>query len=96
MLKSIPFFHFAQLLFDSQVLARQATVILKAILEAQSPRLSAIAQKMPGRPTTNASNGFSRPQTQKQFCCACFKPMRSLCWETRLKYRALKPDIRLM
>ncbi len=53
MLKSIPFFHFAQLLFDSKDLARQAAVILKAILEAQSPRLSEIAQKMPGTPSAN-------------------------------------------
>ena len=53
MLKSIPFFHFAQLLFDSKDLTRQAAVILKAILEAQSPRLSEIAQKMPGTPSAN-------------------------------------------
>jgi Transposase DDE domain len=53
MLKSIPFFHFAQLLFDSKDLARTAAVILKAILEAQSPRLSDIAQKMPGTPEAN-------------------------------------------
>jgi len=53
MLKSIPFFHFAQSLFDSKDLARKAAVILKAILEAQSPRLSEIAQKMPGQPDAN-------------------------------------------
>jgi hypothetical protein len=53
MLKSIPFFHFAQLLFDSKDLARKAAVILKAILEAQSPRLSDIAQKMPGTSDAN-------------------------------------------
>jgi hypothetical protein len=53
MLKSIPFFQFAQLLFDTKDLARKATVILKAILEAQSPRLSEIAQKMPGKPAAN-------------------------------------------
>lgn len=53
MLKSIPFFEFAQLLFDSKDCARKAAVILKAILEAQSPRLSEIAQKMPG--TTDAN-----------------------------------------
>jgi len=53
MLKSIPFYQFAQLLFDSKDLARKATVILKAILEAQSPRLSEIAQKMPGKPAAN-------------------------------------------
>jgi hypothetical protein len=53
MLKSIPFFQFAQLLFDTKDHARKATVILKAILEAQSPRLSEIAQKMPGKPAAN-------------------------------------------
>jgi hypothetical protein len=53
MLKSIPFFHFAEVLFDSKDLARKATLILKAILEAQSPRLSEIAQKMPGPPDAN-------------------------------------------
>ena len=53
MLKSIPFADFAQALFDSPKIAKQAAVILKAILEAQSPRLSEIAQKMPGTPDAN-------------------------------------------
>lgn len=53
MLKSIPFSAFAQLLFDSNQVARKAAVILRAILEAQSPRLSEIAQKMPGTPAAN-------------------------------------------
>ena len=53
MLKSIPFLLFAQLLFDSNDLARKGAIILKAILEAQSPRLSEIAQKMPGKPGAN-------------------------------------------
>ncbi len=53
MLKSIPFFAFARLLFDSNKAARKAAVILKAILEAQSPRLSEIARKMPGSPAAN-------------------------------------------
>ena len=53
MLKSIPFFLFAQLLFDSNDLARKGAIVLKAILEAQSPRLSEIAQKMPGTPEAN-------------------------------------------
>ena len=53
MFKSIPFFQFAQLLFDSNDLARKGAIILKAILEAQSPRLSEIAQKMPGTPAAN-------------------------------------------
>ncbi len=53
MLKSIPFLDFAQALFDSKDDARKAAVILKAMLEAQSPRLSEIAQKMPGQPDAN-------------------------------------------
>lgn len=53
MLKSIPFYQFAQFLFDSKDLARKGAPILKAILEAQSPRLSEIAQKMPGKPAAN-------------------------------------------
>ena len=42
-----------QVLFDSKDLARKAAMILKAMLEAQSPRLSEIAQKMPGTPDAN-------------------------------------------
>ncbi len=53
MLKSIPFLQFAQLLFDSKEDAHKGAIILKAILEAQSPRLSDIAQKMPGEPAAN-------------------------------------------
>jgi hypothetical protein len=53
MLKSIPFSDFAQVLFDSKDEAKKAAVILKAILEAQSVRLSEIAQKMPGKPDAN-------------------------------------------
>ena len=53
MLQSIPFFNFAQSLFDAKDLAKKAAVILKAILEAQSPRLSEIAQKMPGKSDAN-------------------------------------------
>lgn len=44
---------FAHFLFDSKKLAQQATTILAGILEAQSPRLSCIAQKMPGSPDAN-------------------------------------------
>ena len=43
MFKSIPFFLFAQLLFDSPDVAHKGAIVLKAILEAQSPRLSEIA-----------------------------------------------------
>jgi hypothetical protein len=53
MLQSIPFANFAQLLFDSKKVAHQAAGILRAILEAQSPRLSEIAQKMSGTPVAN-------------------------------------------
>ena len=53
MLKSIPFFDFAQVLFDSKDDARKAAAILKAMLEVQSPRLTDIAQKMTGKPDAN-------------------------------------------
>src|SRR5512141_362192 len=54
MIQSIPFLHFAQLLFDSKKVAHKAAVILRAILEAQSPRVSEIAQKMSGTPAANS------------------------------------------
>jgi hypothetical protein len=53
MLQSIHFSRFAQYLFDTQDLARKAGVILQAILAAQSPRLSEIAEKMPGKSDAN-------------------------------------------
>lgn len=53
MLQSNQIFQFAQWLFDSEAVARQATPILKAILDAQSPRQSEIAQKMRGTPAAN-------------------------------------------
>ena len=53
MLQSTQIFRFAQLLFDSGDVARQATPILKAILDAQSARLSEIAQKMRGTSDAN-------------------------------------------
>lgn len=53
MLQSNQIFQFAQLLFDSDDEARQATPILKAILDAQSARQSEIAQKMRGTPEAN-------------------------------------------
>ena len=65
MLKSIPFTDFAQALFDSPAIARKAAVILKAILEAQSPRLSEIAQKMPGKPDANYKQIQRFAQMQK-------------------------------
>src|SRR5712691_215825 len=53
MLQSNQIFQFAQLLFDSADAARQATPILRAILEAQSARQSEIAQKMRGTASAN-------------------------------------------
>ncbi len=53
MLQSNQIFQFAQLLFDNDEIARQATPILKAILDAQSARQSEIAQKMRGTPEAN-------------------------------------------
>lgn len=53
MLQSIRFSSFAQYLFDSKDLAQKAGVILQAILKAQSPRLSAMAEKMPGKSDAN-------------------------------------------
>jgi hypothetical protein len=53
MLQSTQIFRFAQMLFDTDDVARHATPILKAILAAQSARLSEIAQKMRGNPEAN-------------------------------------------
>ncbi|MCC7161962.1 MAG: transposase [Anaerolineae bacterium] len=53
MLQSTQIFRFAQMLFDTDAVARQVTPILKAILDAQSARLSEIAQKMRGTPAAN-------------------------------------------
>lgn len=53
MLQSNQIFQFAQLLFDTDDVARHATPILKAILDAQSARQSEIAQKMRGNPDAN-------------------------------------------
>jgi len=44
---------FTDYLFDSKGQARKAALILKAILEARSPRLSDISQGMPGNPEAN-------------------------------------------
>ena len=53
MFQSIRFSSFAQYLFDTPDLAQKAGVILQAILKAQSPRLSEIAQEMPGQADAN-------------------------------------------
>lgn len=49
-MKCINFRQFTRHVFDSPAEAQHAAVIIKAILEARSPRLSAIARKMPGAP----------------------------------------------
>lgn len=53
MLQSSQVFQFAQLLFDSDDVARQAAPILKAILDGHSARVSAIAQQMRGSSEAN-------------------------------------------
>jgi len=40
-------------LFDDKKLAKQATKIIRAILEAQSPRMSNLVEKMPGKSSSN-------------------------------------------
>jgi len=53
MLQSSQISQFAQLLFDSADAARQATPILKAILDGRSARVTDIAQHMRGTPAAN-------------------------------------------
>lgn len=53
MLQSSQILQFAQMLFDSPDVARQATPILKALLEGRSARVSDIAQHMHGRAAAN-------------------------------------------
>lgn len=53
MFQSMHFASFAKYVFDTPDLAEQAGVILEALLKAQSPRLSDIAQKMPNQPEAN-------------------------------------------
>ena len=47
--KFINFSRFMGYLFDDAKLARQGTMIIRALLEAQSPRLTNIAEKMAGK-----------------------------------------------
>jgi hypothetical protein len=47
--KCINFSGFLEYLFDDKKLVKQAAQIIKALLEAQSPRLTNIAEKMPGQ-----------------------------------------------
>lgn len=47
--KCINFSEFLKYLMDDEKLVKQASQIMKALLEAQSPRLTNIAEKMPGQ-----------------------------------------------
>jgi hypothetical protein len=49
MLKFINFYEFMRYLFDGEKKIKQAGEIIKALLEAQSPRISNIAEKMEGK-----------------------------------------------
>jgi len=53
MLKFINFSQLVSYLFDQDRLIQKATVILQALLQARSPRLSQIAEHMPGQPAAN-------------------------------------------
>ena len=46
-------FRFLQCVFEQDKLARQAAVIVQALLAAGSPRLSDVAQHMPGKEDAN-------------------------------------------
>jgi hypothetical protein len=43
----------AHYLFDQEVILKKAVVLLQAVLAARSPRLSQLAEKMPGQPAAN-------------------------------------------
>jgi hypothetical protein len=51
--KCINLYDFLNNLFDQEQLIRKAMMIIQGVLEACSPRLSRIAEKMPGRPDAN-------------------------------------------
>lgn len=53
MFKFINLSEMVSYLFDEENLSRKAVTILQALLEARSPRLTQIAEKMPGLPATN-------------------------------------------
>jgi hypothetical protein len=53
MFKFINISELVSYLFDEENLSRKAVTIMQALLEARSPRLSQIAEKMPGLPATN-------------------------------------------
>ena len=51
--KCINFYEFLRYVFDDEKAIRQGAEIVKALLEAQSPRLSNISEKMPGKGESN-------------------------------------------
>ena len=53
MLHMIKLQEFVQQLFDRPDIARKAGLIIQAILEARSPRLSDLSHKLPGKPDPN-------------------------------------------
>jgi len=53
MYKFIPIFEFAKQLFDDQNTTKKASQIMEGILQAQSPRITDIADKMPGKEASN-------------------------------------------
>lgn len=53
MFKCIPLFDFLSPLFEKKGLVEKAVLILQGLYEACSPRLSRIAEKMPGHPDAN-------------------------------------------
>lgn len=53
MLKFIKLLDLVRYLFDREGMVQKAVVILRALLEARSPRLTQIAEKMPGKPAAN-------------------------------------------
>jgi hypothetical protein len=53
MYKSIQFFNFAKVIFDNEQSAKKASLIMEGILKAQSPRISDIADAMPGSEVGN-------------------------------------------
>ena len=57
--KCINFYEFMAHLYDDSKMARQAAKIIKALLEAQSPRLTDISENMPGK---NSSSNYKSIQ----------------------------------
>jgi hypothetical protein len=51
--KCINFYEFMQYVLDDEKLAEQGANIIKGLLEAQSPRLTNISEKMDGNSSSN-------------------------------------------